>query len=92
MRQRPACRRRAAALRGLKALGFSDRRLSQLAGMDEAAVREQRERLGVRPVFKRIDTCAAEFRSDTSYMYSTYRGRLRRSRPARRGRPTGARW
>ena len=80
---------RAAALRGLKALGFSDRRLSQLAGVDEAAVREQRERLGVRPVFKRIDTCAAEFRSDTSYMYSTFEGGF--GQPACEARPTDRR-
>ncbi|HYI82138.1 MAG TPA: carbamoyl-phosphate synthase large subunit, partial [Acetobacteraceae bacterium] len=77
---------RAVALRGLKALGFSDRRLSQLAGVDEATVREQRERLGVRPVFKRIDTCAAEFRSDTSYMYSTFEGGF--GQPACEARPT----
>jgi carbamoyl-phosphate synthase large subunit len=60
------------ALRQLKAAGFSDARLAVLTGQDEAAVRALRHRLGVRPVFKRIDTCAAEFASPTAYMYSTY--------------------
>ncbi|MFN8830595.1 MAG: carbamoyl-phosphate synthase large subunit [Labrys sp. (in: a-proteobacteria)] len=60
------------ALRGLKAMGFSDRRLAALADLDEDTVTAQRRALGVRPVFKRIDTCAAEFASPTAYMYSTY--------------------
>jgi len=60
------------ALRRLKAIGFSDARLAKLAGTSEAEVRALRERLGLHPVFKRIDTCAAEFRSPTAYMYSTY--------------------
>ncbi len=59
-------------LRKLKFAGFSDTRLATLAGVEEAAVRELRHRLGVRPVYKRIDTCAAEFASPTAYMYSTY--------------------
>ena len=59
-------------LRMLKAAGFSDARLSSLAGVPEAKVSALRKRLGVRPVFKRIDTCAAEFSSPTAYMYSTY--------------------
>jgi carbamoyl-phosphate synthase large subunit len=59
-------------LRALKAMGFSDARLARLAGMREADVRRRRHALGLRPVFKRIDTCAAEFRSPTAYMYSTY--------------------
>jgi carbamoyl-phosphate synthase large subunit len=59
-------------LRMLKAAGFSDTRLGTLAGIEEAAVSELRHRLHVRPVFKRIDTCAAEFASPTAYMYSTY--------------------
>jgi carbamoyl-phosphate synthase large subunit len=59
-------------LRGLKAMGFSDARLAKLAGKSEAEVRALRLELGVRPVFKRIDTCAAEFASPTAYMYSTY--------------------
>src|SRR4029453_16498954 len=59
-------------LRALKAMGFSDARLAKLAKLDEADVRKRRIALGVRPVFKRIDTCAAEFASPTAYMYSTY--------------------
>ena len=64
----------AAALRRLKALGFSDRRLAALANRDEADIAAARAALGVRPVYKRIDTCAGEFASATSYMYSTYEG------------------
>ena len=59
-------------LRVLKASGFSDARLAALAGLAEADVAGARRRLGVQPVFKRIDTCAAEFASPTAYMYSTY--------------------
>ena len=59
-------------LHRLKALGFSDARLAELAGIEEQAVCKQRRDLGVRPVFKRVDTCAAEFESRTPYMYSTY--------------------
>ncbi|MBV1693535.1 MAG: carbamoyl-phosphate synthase large subunit [Hyphomicrobiales bacterium] len=64
--------RTAGALRSLKAMGFSDARLARLAKSSEAEVRKVRHALGVRPVFKRIDTCAAEFASPTAYMYSTY--------------------
>ena len=64
----------AGAMRRLKALGFSDHRLARLAGLAEAEVFAHRERLGVRAVYKRIDTCAAEFHSATPYMYSTYEG------------------
>ncbi|MFL5217748.1 MAG: carbamoyl-phosphate synthase large subunit, partial [Microvirga sp.] len=60
------------AFRHLKSMGFSDARLAVLAGQSEAEVKAQRRALGVRPVFKRIDTCAAEFASPTAYMYSTY--------------------
>ncbi len=60
------------SFRGLKAMGFSDARLAMLAGLTEAQVTERRHKLGVRPVYKRIDTCAAEFPSPTPYMYSTY--------------------
>ena len=56
----------------LKQKGFSDRRLAKLLGKSEQLVREQRQALGVRPVYKRVDTCAAEFASSTAYMYSTY--------------------
>jgi carbamoyl-phosphate synthase large subunit len=59
-------------LRDLKRRGFSDRRLAALLRSDEQRVREARHRLGVRPVYKRVDTCAAEFASSTAYMYSTY--------------------
>ncbi|WP_040308721.1 carbamoyl-phosphate synthase large subunit, partial [Asticcacaulis biprosthecium] len=62
----------AKAMRALKAMGFSDVRLAKLTGTTEVEVRTARRALGVRPVFKRIDTCAAEFRSNTAYMYSTY--------------------
>ena len=64
----------ATALRRLKALGFSDRRLAVLAGVKPGDVTALRQKLAVQPVFKRIDTCAAEFPSATSYMYSTYEG------------------
>ncbi|WP_436638265.1 carbamoyl-phosphate synthase large subunit [Microbaculum sp. FT89] len=59
-------------LRRLKAMGFSDARLAELTGTDERAVADLRTQLGVHPVYKRIDTCAAEFASPTAYMYSTY--------------------
>ncbi|MCA0434485.1 MAG: carbamoyl-phosphate synthase large subunit [Proteobacteria bacterium] len=59
-------------LRKLKAMGFSDKRLGKLAGLPEAKVAAHRRKLKVRPVYKRIDTCAAEFASPTAYMYSTY--------------------
>jgi carbamoyl-phosphate synthase large subunit len=62
----------AVKFRRLKARGFSDKRLGLLSGLKEKAVRKLRRDLGVRPVFKRIDTCAAEFAADTAYMYSTY--------------------
>ncbi len=62
----------AAALRQLKRKGFSDRRIATLIGIGETMVRERRQALGVRPVFKRVDTCAAEFSTSTAYMYSTY--------------------
>ncbi|MBS0238504.1 MAG: carbamoyl-phosphate synthase large subunit [Proteobacteria bacterium] len=58
--------------RALKAQGFSDARLAKLGKTTEADVRARRKALGVEPVFKRIDTCAAEFASPTAYMYSTY--------------------
>ncbi|WP_419757323.1 carbamoyl-phosphate synthase large subunit [Acidisoma sp.] len=62
----------ALGLRRVKALGFSDQQLAKLSGQSPAAVGELRSRLGVRPAYKRIDTCAAEFASATPYMYSTY--------------------
>jgi len=57
-----------------KRLGFSDARLAELTGCTEAEVAALRSRLGVRPVYKRVDTCAAEFEARTPYMYSTYEG------------------
>jgi len=59
-------------LRELKRKGFSDRRLAYLFNTKEQAIREKRHQLGIRPVFKRVDTCAAEFATRTAYMYSTY--------------------
>ena len=59
-------------LRQLKRQGFSDIRLAQLLKTDESTVRQRREQDGIHPVYKRIDTCAAEFPADTAYMYSTY--------------------
>jgi carbamoyl-phosphate synthase large subunit len=60
------------AFRALKAMGFSDARLAVLSGKSEAEAKKARLALGIRPVFKRIDTCAAEFASPTAYMYSCY--------------------
>ena len=59
-------------MRRLKRKGFSDRRLAKLFKTDEAAVRKHRHGLGVRPVYKRVDTCAGEFATRTAYLYSTY--------------------
>ncbi len=59
-------------LRALKRKGFSDRRLAYLLDTTENEVRKARHALGVRPVFKRVDTCAAEFATNTAYLYSTY--------------------
>jgi carbamoyl-phosphate synthase large subunit len=59
-------------LRRLKAMGFTDARLARLTGRDEAQLRRARANLGVQAVFKRVDTCAAEFEAQTPYMYSTY--------------------
>jgi carbamoyl-phosphate synthase large subunit len=61
-----------AEFRWLKGKGFSDRRLARLLGTNDEAVRARRHELGVRPVYKRVDTCAAEFATDTAYLYSTY--------------------
>ncbi len=61
-------------LLALKKLGFSDERLGELAGMDAGAVTARRHALDVRPTFKRVDTCAGEFPSQTPYMYSAYEG------------------
>ena len=62
----------APTLRELKRKGFSDRRLAKLLKSDDATIRSWRHALGIRPVYKRVDTCAAEFSTGTAYMYSTY--------------------
>jgi carbamoyl-phosphate synthase large subunit len=77
----------AANLRRLKAAGFSDLRLATLAGIAEADVAAARRSLSVAPVYKRIDTCAAEFASPTPYMYSTYEAPFAGA-PACEARPT----
>jgi carbamoyl-phosphate synthase large subunit len=59
-------------MRILKRKGFSDQRLAQLLGVSENVLRKHRHDLGVRPVYKRVDTCAAEFSTRTAYLYSTY--------------------
>ena len=59
-------------LRALKQKGFSDRRLARQLKTTDTAIREKRIALGVRPVYKRVDTCAAEFATNTAYLYSTY--------------------
>ncbi len=67
----------------LKRKGFSDIRLATLLGLTEKGFRQHRQKLGVRPVYKRVDTCAAEFSTDTAYMYSTYEQECE-SRPTQR--------
>ena len=62
----------AATLRALKQKGFSDRRLAKQLKTTDTAIREARRALGIRPVYKRVDTCAAEFATNTAYLYSTY--------------------
>ena len=62
----------AETMRMLKAMGFADARLAALAGVPESTVTRRRRKLGVRPTYRRIDTCAAEFESPTAYMYATY--------------------
>ena len=62
----------ATTLRALKQKGFSDRRLARQLKTTDKAIRDRRHALGVRPVYKRVDTCAGEFATDTAYLYSTY--------------------
>ena len=69
----------------LKRKGFSDIRLSKLLGLTEKGFRQHRQKLGIRPVYKRVDTCAAEFATDTAYMYSTYEEECE-SRPSKRNK------
>ena len=78
------------ALRRVKAMGFSDARLAKLAGTEPAVVAARRKALDVHPVYKRIDTCAAEFASPTAYMYSTYETPFV-GRPSDEARPSDAR-
>jgi len=77
----------AGPFRRLKAMGFSDKRLGKLTGSDADGVTAKRRALDVRPVFKRIDTCAAEFASPTAYMYSTYEAPFAGS-PVNEARPS----
>ena len=74
----------AARLRALKRKGFADSRIATLAGSSEQAVRERRHECGIRPVFKRVDTCAAEFATSTAYLYSTYEEECEAAPTARR--------
>jgi len=80
----------AAGFRRLKAAGFSDARLAKLTGGTEDEVRTARRTLGVRPVYKRIDTCAAEFAARTPYMYSTYETGVLGGAPECESQPSGA--
>ncbi len=65
-------RSRAGALRRMKRMGFSDRQLADLRGQKDSEIRELRHRLGIRPAYKTVDTCAGEFPSATPYLYSSY--------------------
>lgn len=61
-------------LRNIKAMGFSDKQLAELTQKSEKEIAQYRQKLNVNPIYRRIDTCAGEFASSTSYMYSTYEG------------------
>jgi carbamoyl-phosphate synthase large subunit len=71
-------------LRGLKRKGFSDARIAKLVARSESEIRGLRRKLGVRPVYKRVDTCAAEFSTSTAYLYSTYEEECEAAPTARR--------
>ncbi len=73
-----------ARMRSLKRKGFSDARIARLVSRDEPAVRSRRRKLGLHPVYKRVDTCAAEFATSTAYLYSTYDEECEASASARR--------
>src|SRR5207244_1129803 len=82
----------AVALERRKRLGMSDRRLKELAGVSEEDVRQARLRHGIRPVYKRVDTCAAEFEARTPYLYSTYEsGTVEERAPENEARVTNKR-
>ena len=68
----PLSQMTAQGMRALKRKGFADKRLADLLGVSQREVRRKRQGLGVRPVYKRVDTCAAEFDASTAYMYSSY--------------------
>ncbi len=72
------------ALRAAKSMGFSDRRIADLTGADESSVAARRSALDIRPVFKTVDTCGAEFQAFTPYLYSTYEGEDEAAPDARR--------
>jgi carbamoyl-phosphate synthase large subunit len=80
----------AAKLRALKSQGFSDERLAELTGAKERDVRTARHGLNVHPVYKRIDTCAAEFEAKTPYMYSTYEAPFIGDMPECESKPSAA--
>jgi carbamoyl-phosphate synthase large subunit len=69
---RPRMGEASSLLRKMKRLGFSDRQLADLQGTTEGAIRVERQRLGIRPAYKTVDTCAGEFPSSTPYLYSSY--------------------
>src|SRR5450631_141513 len=71
-------------LRALKRKGFSDSRIAKLTARDEATIRSRRRKLGLHPVYKRVDTCAAEFATSTAYLYSTYEEECEANPSARR--------
>ena len=74
--------------RAIKAMGFGDARLACLCGLSETKIRERRQALGIHPVFKRIDTCAAEFPAKTPYMYSAYECPAEGGTPACESQPS----
>ena len=80
-----------ANVRRLKAMGFSDARLAKLNGVPEWWVRNMRHQLDIRPVYKRVDTCAAEFEAKTPYMYSTYETGALGQLPECESQPSGRR-
>ena len=82
--RRGARKRTRKLVRDWKRKGFSDRRLAQLLGTTEEKFRKERHALGVHPVFKRVDSCAAEFEATTAYMYSTYEDQCEAHPDARR--------